>query len=307
MAKKGQLPGFFGVFFLLLGLFPSLLRAEDTGVSGINLEIFQPASDSHGFFSVPGFQTLPRRTFHFRTVEQIAWNHLLEGDFPAGSRDIVDFITTWHLIPSYGITDFLTAFWDIPIHLHARETNVNSGDPFTTGSWGDLRLGFKFRIFDETKKRPGLSFMVTHHFPTGDEAKFLGSDTGMPSFDLIAGKNFKYVDACATVGWALPFKKEVLGLVFDDTITFGSGLKVPLLFWDPEFKVMGEVLGQIQPSNPQIVTSPVSYMLGLQKKFESGLSLSAGAGGALNNAVGNARLRGQISLDYTFDLFPKQQ
>lgn len=300
MKKRGLIKaGFFG-FFIFFGLFPSPLRGEDTGVSGINLEIFQPSSDSNGFFSVPGFQTLPQGKFHFRTVEQVAWNHLLEGNFPAGSRDIVDFITTWHLIPSYGITDFLTAFWDVPIHLHARETNVNTGDPFTTGSWGDLKLGFKFRIFDETKKRPGLSFMIAHHFPTGIERKFLGSDTWKPSFDLIVGQDFKYVDVSATVGSALPFKKEVLGLVFDDTITFGSGFKVPLFFWDPELKVMGEISGFIQPSDPQIVTSPVAYMLGVQKKFESGLSLSAGAGGALNNAVGNARLRGHLSLDYTF-------
>ncbi len=307
MKKRGLIQRGFFWLALFFGLFPYPLFAEDTGVSGINLEIFEPASDSFGFFSIQGFQTLSQNQFHFRTVTQVAWNHLLEGNFPAGSRDIVDLITTWHLIPSYGLTRFLTVFWDIPLHLHARETNINTGDPFTTGSWGDLKLGFKFRIFDETKKRPGLSLMMAHHFPTGNESKFLGSDTWKPSFDLIAGKDFKYVNLSTTVGASLPFKKEVLGLVFDDTISFGTGLQVPLLFWDPEFKMMGEIFGQVQPSDPQVVTSPVGYMLGVQKKFKSGLSLSAGAGGALNNAVGNARLRGHLSLDYTFGFVSKQK
>ncbi|MDO8644110.1 MAG: OmpA family protein, partial [bacterium] len=49
----------------------------------------------------------------------------------------------------------------------------------------------------------------------------------------------------------------------------------------------------------QIMKAPVEYTAGVQKKFDNGFLINAGAGGALNDAVGNPTFRGVLTFGYS--------
>ena len=92
------------------------------------------------------------------------------------------------------------------------------------GRAGDIRLALKFRLLEEKGKRPGLAFLFTNTFPTGNERKFLGTSHMVPGFELIAGKQLKYFDFAVNIGARFPQQKDVLGLTFNDQIVYGAAV-----------------------------------------------------------------------------------
>ncbi|GEM_PF-2638435 len=288
----------------MIVLLPLNLFSQDTGVSGTNLEFFRPPVDAYGFFQVNSPRLMKMKEFHLGLNESLAYNHLLDASVGTTTLDIVHAITTTNFSAALGITDFLTLGLDLPAHFYAREANITSLNSFTTTALGDLELALKFRILkeNETGLRPGMALLVTNEFPTGDENKFLGTSHMVPGVQMIIGKTFpklSMMSLAANIGGRFPRHKTVLGINFQDQITYGTAMKVPIQFLDPQLSLLGEIVGHLEPNHVQIVTAPVEFRLGLQKDFKNGFSIKAGGGGAWNNAIGNPRMRGIVSLSFS--------
>lgn len=289
---------FIAVLSLLALCRPAL--GQDSGVSGTTLEFYRPAIDPYGFFGVNGPRLLDAGKFYFKFSQSFSGNHLFQIAVNGAPVDLVDKIATTSIVSSLGVTDFLTVGVDLPIHPYAREANFNTLLPLTTASLGDVRMALKFRLLKDQGKRPGLALLVTNTFPSGNELKFLGTSHMVPAAELLVGKEFKHLSLALNVGARFPQKKTVLGIDFDDQITYGAGIKIPFGFWDPLFSVIGEVRGHFQPDRLQTATAPVEFTVGLQKEFKNGLALSIGGGGAWNNAIGNPRFRGVFAISYSY-------
>ncbi len=288
------------VFFTaaLLSFLPPSLNAQDTGISGTNLEFFQPTLDPYGLFGVQGPSLLKAGELFFKINQGFASSHLFQVAVNNQPVDLVERIATTDLVASLGVSDFLNIGLDLPVHLYAREANFTSLASFTTQSLGDIRMAMKFRLLEEKGKRPGMALLFSNSFPTGNENKFLGTSHMVPALDLLVGKKFQHVSAMVNVGGHFPRQKNVLGVDFDDQITYGAGVKVPFGFFDRLLSVIAEVRGHFQPDRVAITTAPVEFTVGLQKEFRNGLTATAGGGGAWNNAIGNPRVRGILSIGY---------
>ncbi|MBI2083823.1 MAG: hypothetical protein HYT76_09715, partial [Deltaproteobacteria bacterium] len=275
------------------------LRSQNTSVSGTNLEFFHPSIDPSGYFGVNGPRLMKAGQTYFRISQSFAGNHLFLLGINNTPVDLVDKIFTTTLTASLGINDSMTFSMETPFHLYAREADFNTLAPFTTRSVGDLRMGMKFNLLTETEKAPGVALLFTNSFPTGNESKFLGTSHMVPGLEGIVGKDLALFSLAANIGMRFPQQKNVLGINFDDQITYGSGIKIPFGFFDPMLSVLGEIRGHLEPNQVQIVTAPVEFTTGLQKEFRSGLTANAGVGGAWNNAIGNPRIRGLITISFS--------
>lgn len=291
------------LFLMALPLFGAFIattsaRAEDTGISGMNVEFYHPALDSSGYFGIYGASPLDQGQFSFKISQSVAYKHLFKVATATGSLDVVDLVATTNFVSAFGINRRLSAALDLPVHFLAREARPDTGNSFSTGHGGDIRLSAKFSMFDEKEKRPGLSLLVGTTFPTGNENKFLGRGAFIPEALLTVEKKFKYFSMALNAGGRFPKQKRVLGVDFNDEFVFGSGFYLPLRFIDPGISFVSEARGSFQLSDIQQVTTPIEYTLGFRKDFKSGLNIMFGGGGALTNAVGNPRFRGIFSVGF---------
>lgn len=292
---------------LILGIssfFPLCLspaRAQNTGVSGTNLEFYRPSLDSNGYLGVNSPRLLKPGEWTLKISQSVAYSHLLHVDIDGQTVKLVDQIYTSNIIASIGVNEFMTLAVDVPYHPYSSQANFDTLGSYSTRSLGDVRLGMKFRLLqeDEEGARPSVALLLTNSFPTGDENKFLGTSHMVPGGELEVGKSFSNVNTTANVGVQLPWKKEVLGITYNDQLTYGAAIEVPFVSLDPRFSVIGEIRGHFELNEYQTLTAPLEFGFGLKKGFASGFMLSAGGGGGWNNAIGNPRLRAMLAASYT--------
>ncbi len=291
--KLSSLSRFFGKMILgAICFYSATAYAQDTELSGINLEFYRPATDPYGFFGVAGPRLLQPGTFYLDVSQSFTQGPVLQVAAGAQILNIVDRLYTTNLLASIGINPLVNLSIDVPLHLYAKETNFNTGTLFTTTSLGDIRATLKIKLLE------GLALLVSNNFPTGSSEKFVSDGAMSPGVTLAAGKDFRYVKMATNVGAEFIQGKNVLGVGFDDRITYGVGAQFPFSAWDPLLSLMGEIRGHFEPRDHQLRTSPVEFMTGLRKEFQKGLILQTGIGGAWNNTIGNPRIRGVASLSY---------
>lgn len=288
---------------LLASLFvSSLAHARDTGLQGFAIDTFAPAVDPFGFYSVQSPRNLNSGQFFFQLNQSLTLGSLFPVVVNGTEEDLVRSVWTLNATSSVGITDFLSVGMNLPTYLRARETDLDTSESFTTTSLGDLSLFAKLRLVPEGKIMPGLGLLVSSTVPTGDSGKFLGNGKTTPRADLLIGKSGELFEVAANIGASFPPERTVLGRDFDDRLHYGLAARVPIAFLDPNLFVQGEVTGQMTLQNPSSISSPVGFLAGLKKRFESGWSVDVGAGGGWNNAAGNAPFRGVASVGYDFQV-----
>ncbi len=96
---------------------------------------------------------------------------------PPGAERSQTVLTNWL---EYGFTDRFQAGFALP-YIMREETNIGLGREVS--GWGDLLIYPKYRLFDETARRPQVSIDAFVKLPTGDE------DDGLSNgeFDLTLG------------------------------------------------------------------------------------------------------------------------
>jgi len=160
----------------------------------IDLQIFRPAADSKGYFTLNGAQVLAPLDVSFGLVTTIAWQPLkLSGvallDNSIKSAVTVNELITTTLQGAVGLVQGdhlgLQLGISLPIVVLAGE-----GTPVDTNNTvipnddiqhqmdaqgiGDLVITPKIRLINPSRKKIGVSLIPTMVLPTGDKAKFMG-------------------------------------------------------------------------------------------------------------------------------------
>lgn len=294
--------------FLTLG-WVTTARAQDTGLSGLNVELYQPRMDASGYFGVNGPEMQQPGEFYFNFTLGYAHNHIFEVAIDQNSLrsvedfvyvDLVDNMLTLFLNGSVGINPIMSVGLSVPYHPYLKESDFDTLQSFTSRAMGDLDLLVKLRLLTESENRPALAFLLQASFPTGSEALFTGTNGLVPTAEFLVGKHFKYANLAANVGYSLIEEQEILGVNFNDRFVYGLGLEVPFNFWDQTLSFKGEMRGSFVVTGIHKNTAPIEFTAGFEKDFKNGIYVAAAGGGALTDAIGNPRMRLLLSLGYHF-------
>lgn len=164
---------------------------------GLDVELFRPAMDSYGIFSVERAQTAPQFDIGLSVWFDYAHQPLrldMTNSLNAAQRQIMlDRQMTLHISAYIGLTNWLQAAFEIPVsatHFNVaygrygeasdaqlRRTGFYSADKFTNipppnAAPLDPRVALKARLF--RKGIAGMALIAAVTLPFGDEAAFLG-------------------------------------------------------------------------------------------------------------------------------------
>jgi len=180
---------------LTLALIGAVAPAQAQLNSGpIDLQIFRPAADSKGYFTLNGAQVLAPLDVSFGLVTTIAWQPLkLSGvaalDNTIKSAVTVDNLITTTLQGAIGLVQGdhlgLQLGLSLPIVVLAGEGTPadtrNDPNPNATiqhqmdaQGIGDLVITPKIRLINPSRKKIGVSLIPSMVLPTGDKKKFMG-------------------------------------------------------------------------------------------------------------------------------------
>ena len=104
---------------------------------------------------------------------------------------------------NYALTDDLEAVLNIPIiDYTAKSREIWTRDLSESGV-GDMKLGFKYRVFDNAEYQMRGAFGVAFKFPTGSDDKMLG--TGKTDFEIFTAfsKNFEKIVGHLNLGYIM--------------------------------------------------------------------------------------------------------
>ncbi len=182
------------VTLVALLLQPGGALAQRSG-GPVDIQLFRPAVDSKGYFTLNSSQVLRHLDPSFGLV--VNWSRrplLLEGPTAGGqwrasdgsvipSRYQIDNLVTGNLQAALGLFKHFEVGLGLPITIWNGDTDPNpkaGQNPTDTGSIdaqgiGDLALHFKGRILNTSRHPVGLGAVLSLGFPTGDKEKFLGT------------------------------------------------------------------------------------------------------------------------------------
>jgi outer membrane protein OmpA-like peptidoglycan-associated protein len=194
---------------LAVWLAPSIAQAQ----RGVDAELFHPALDGYGIFTVDRADVAPPRDFGFKITANLAGNPLrftmTDETDPTHARSktnvLIERQTVLDLGMHFGLTRWLELVLDVPVSAQSFTAAYGSygsaGDSTLarTGFYGasaftnvappdaaplDARLGFKVRIFRKGPFGLGGAAIVT--LPFGDDSAFLGDTSFTGQAKLIA-------------------------------------------------------------------------------------------------------------------------
>ena len=183
------------VGLVALVLVPGDALAQRSG-GAVDIQLFRPAIDSKGYFTLNSSQVLRHLDPSFGLVVNWARRPLsLEKDPVDGtlwhandgsvipSQYRIDNLVTGNLQAALGLFKHFEVGLGLPITIWNGDTGPNpqaGNSPTDTGSIdaqgiGDLGLHFKGRILNTSRHPVGLGAVLSVTFPTGDKEKFLGT------------------------------------------------------------------------------------------------------------------------------------
>jgi outer membrane protein OmpA-like peptidoglycan-associated protein len=161
----------------------------------VDLQLFRPASDSKGYFTLNGAQVLAPLDFSFGLVSTIAWKPLqLKGSVdvrgnPTNSAVTVNNLITTTLQGAMGLIQGdhlgLQVGLVLPIVVltgegtppDVRDPGSPNGDhhyQMDAQGIGDLVIHPKIRLINPSRKKIGVSLLPSMVLPTGDKNHFMG-------------------------------------------------------------------------------------------------------------------------------------
>lgn len=292
------------VILLLLFFCGQLAYADDTGLNGFNSLGLRPVT-SNGLYGVAASTIIARRTYTFGLLWNLA-RHVTNVMVPARAATID--LTSTQLIgdlhAGLGLLSWLDVGIDLPFVLYQRGTNFTSLQSYQTAALGDMRFDTKVRLLKDQPKSIGVAFLSSATFPTGSRMKFTGDDGLTWEGRLILDKSFHLLSLYANAGYRFVKAVNVLATTRDDRITFGGGLRVPLVR-SGDWALVTEVVGETGATDHSRVATPIEVRGGLRKIFASGLVLDLGGGAGLTKAYGNPDYR--IIAGLSFNLAKRQE
>jgi len=195
-------------------------------------------------------------------------------------RETTDFDTNvWNLVFAYGIIDNLEVAasfapitqvvfrsWELGETLNSHPQSIKTIE----NGMGDLRLGLKYRLVDDTGSAPAVAIRAFAKLPTADWELGFGSSATDFGANLIISKSFtKTFEAAANVGYTVIGTPDGITTgILSDELSYGLGIGWTL---EPKLKLkfLGEVKGIAYLNDddfPQ--AAPMDVFVGFQKRFE---------------------------------------
>jgi hypothetical protein len=293
------------VFYALILFFlPSVLFAGDTGIDGFNGLFFRPNVDGQGIVNVDTARVLFPGSAHVDSYFQFARRTISFSDPALGGlvTDLVENQVLSNLTLGVGLFEFLDAGLDVPIVFMQNGTNCANATCTTVSNYngfslGDMRFVFKLRILDEEKYPFGLALASDIGIPTGNRKLFTGGKNASYEQRFIASKSFKHVEVAANIGYRVVDRVEALGTIYDDSLTFGVGVRGKL---PHHLYAFGTVSGNVFLSDKSSANTPVEFIGGVGHRWGNGVSCQVGGGARLVDGITAAdfRILGSCGVDF---------
>jgi outer membrane protein OmpA-like peptidoglycan-associated protein len=165
-----------------------------------NLQLFRPAVDSKGYFSVNASQLLGHLDFSVGLVGSYARNPL-QLDNGGYSYRVSDFITA-QVQAALGLWKWAEVGVSLPVQFlfgnrgpaYLSKASPNDNNDLTFGAQfvGDLGIHLKTRFLNTSKHWLGLALLTSLYTPTGDAKNFLGEGNVTLRPELILDKEFGF-------------------------------------------------------------------------------------------------------------------
>lgn len=285
------------ISLLLLLFYARLVLADDTALNGFNALSLRPVTGD-GLYGVAASATIPPRTYTFGLMWNFA-RHITNVVMPARAAtvDLVGTNLTGDLHASLGLFRWMDIGCDIPLVFYQSGTNFTSLQPYQTAAVGDIRFDTKVRLLKDQPKSIGVAFLSSATFPTGSRQKFTGDDGLTWEGRLLLEKSFRPFSLYANIGYRFAKAVIVLSTTRDDRITFGGGIRVPMVR-SGDLALLGEVVSETGVADHSRVATPIEVRAGLRKVFASGLVIDLGGGAGLTRAYGNPDYRVMAGLSF---------
>lgn len=283
----------------------SAVYADDTGIAGFNGVFFRPTVDGQGILNVDTARVLFPGAMYAGSHFQYARRTISFSDPALGGlvTDLVENQVLMNVVMGVGLFSFLDAGVDIPIALMQNGTSCLDATCTTVSNYtgyglGDIRLVLKLKILDDKEGSVGLALASDVGFPSGKRNLFTGGKN--PSYEqrLIVSKTFKHAEIAANIGYRIVDRVEQLGIIYDDSLTFGLGVRG---FLPRDFFLYGTVTGNALLADASKAATPVEFMGGFGHRWKKhNIACQLGGGARLVDGVTAAdyRAMGFCGIDF---------
>lgn len=299
--KKIYFIAFFLVFFSTSSVF-----AQATGLAGFDLFELRPSGDGSGTPYLAGAKLLgPQEIYAGLSAGYHRRN--LSNTLNGAKNWLSDYAFEGDLVGSVGIFEFLSIGFDLPGVAYQQNHHFSTGLAEKNDALGDLAANMKWRLWEEGKIAPGIAFIPSVIFPTGEEFKMTGNKTFKYQGILAAEKNFGPLYAVANVGYRIEKQKAVLATILNDRLLFGAGIGVPLPVWEKSLELFVEGHGETIVTNFSKSTTPLEALGGARKTFKNGLSVELAGSGGVQRVLGTSQFRVLAGVGYRLPLLSKKK
>lgn len=292
-----------GTMLMLMFALPG--SANDTGINGFNGLFFRPNVDGQGILNVDTANVLFPGAMHAGSHFQYARRTISFSDPALGGlvTDLVENQVLMNVVIGVGLFKFLDVGMDVPIVLMQNGTKCLNATCTTVRNYtgfglGDMRFVLKLRILEDEEGSVGLALASDIGIPTGRRRLFTGGKN--PSYEqrVIVSKTFPHVEVAANIGYRIVDRDVALGIIFDDSLTFGAGIRG---FLPHNFFAFGTITGNALLSDRSQASTPVEFMGGVGRRWQRyNIACHVGGGARLVDGVTAAdyRAMGMCGIDF---------
>lgn len=280
--------------------------AADTGLRGFNIQHFHQSSDMSGVHSLYGTRTLGTFKPALRLTVNSAGRLARVGNALGGRFNIVDTTIIGDLSAAIGLGKYVDVGMIMPFVLLEDEMDVNTLGRAKRMGFGDLLLDAKVRLVEDRPRRIGLGIMSRLSVPTGDQKQFTGWGKPAGEFRLILDKTINNFYATTNVGYRVMSKVNVVNVASgvpwnfsdDDRLTFGGGARYSLPIQKRSWDIQASLYGENVIGNSNELSTPIEIDAGIVKRFANGMSVEAGGGYGITNALGSPSYRAFLAVGF---------
>jgi OmpA-OmpF porin, OOP family len=191
----------FGIAIAALLVAPPA-HAQDAQGNAFNIQLFRPAVDSKGYFSVNASQILGHLDFSVGLVATYSRYPLNVGPEGGSHFHVTDLVTP-QVQAALGLFKWVELGFSLPVqilagertpHFKSPDMNPNRNSDLTFGAQfiGDVGLHIKGRFLNTSKHPVGLALLTSVYFPSGKGNQFLGEGQFTIRPEIILDKEFGF-------------------------------------------------------------------------------------------------------------------
>src|SRR3989338_7210731 len=277
--------------FLLLLVLPIKIHASDTGLMGIDRQLYQVPADQTGVGTTVGTE-IPKKLKPKTGVATNVTKEPITIVVPATNRNFKILDWMWN-------TDFLvaTGYWDhisvglaVPVYFYLNGTDFNTLQSFNAAAMGDVRFDFKYRLLKETEGKPAIAIFSRLIFPTGSQSKWTGDRGVTWEYRLVADKTLGRFQVFANAGMKIQKSVAVFSSEYGDAFTFGTAARYQFPWQKNSWAAEAELAGKAYLTNTQASSVPLELRISGRRCLKD-KSINFGIGKGLTDAVGSPDFR----------------